>query len=657
MKTRRFVVLVLVVLLVSTAVVGVLAAAGLPSGGVQGQEVDAYLQTVSEETGMQASYTADRSSCAFDGKYSVYLCRPDVPAVLPKRDPVQAQRALELLGTSGLILSPDSTNDRIMAFDPTTGDLVDPNFVPPDPDHFGTPKDAILSASGNSILIADQIKDVVYEYDLLGNYVGIFAPAGGPDTDILDNIRGIALRENGNLLVTVGSGANIDAVAEFDTSGNYLGTFITPGSSTLESPFDVFRRSTDWMAVGSDSDLVQTFDLTTGAYITDLAPIDNFPQQLGQASNNNILVANFTGLQAGIVELTPSGGLVDIYDPASNYRGVYELPNDNFLVSTNAAIYEINRSGAIVDTKFTGTGGQFLEFISLSYPLIDGTKSAADTLLIGDDLVYTISVHNWGANASGVVMTDVIPAGTSYVPGSLSCQGGTGSCAFDSLNDQIMWNGGLDNGEPLTVTYAVDTSSAECGTPISNQAVFSNPATPFNTVLGHEALAWLSMTTYDFEADDGGFVANTPPGSWAWGTLEPSANSPTTAVSGSKLWATNLSGNIPNEPSDHYLTRTLELPSGPSQVSWWDWFHNDGGDVGSVSVEGTELYSITINQLEWNLHRVDLTSWQGQTVDLSFFYDANGVSDGGAGWYIDDFTVLNCEQGMSQVYLPVVLKP
>jgi hypothetical protein len=142
--------------------------------------MDDYLSAVSEETGLWASYEALGEGCAFDGSYEVYLCRPEGPAVRPKRNPAQMREALRLLGTAGLVLAPDSTNDRVMAFDPTTGDLVDPNFVPPDSTHLGTPKEVILSASGNSLLISDQIFDVVYEYDLLGNYVGIFAPAGGP---------------------------------------------------------------------------------------------------------------------------------------------------------------------------------------------------------------------------------------------------------------------------------------------------------------------------------------------------------------------------------------------------------------------------------------------------------------------------------------------
>ncbi|MCB0250614.1 MAG: ExeM/NucH family extracellular endonuclease, partial [Anaerolineae bacterium] len=119
------------------------------------------------------------------------------PTASGPRDLAAAARAQRMLLTTGLLLVPDSTNDRVMAFDPTTGNLVDADFIPADPDNLSTPKSAILSAGGNSILVSDQLEDVVQEYALDGSYMGIFAPAGGLNNAILDNITGIDLRPNG----------------------------------------------------------------------------------------------------------------------------------------------------------------------------------------------------------------------------------------------------------------------------------------------------------------------------------------------------------------------------------------------------------------------------------------------------------------------------
>lgn len=275
------------------------------------------------------------------------------------------QAALDLLDTQGLLLVPDSTYDRVMAFHPETGDLVDADFIPADPTHLSTPLCAILGPGDDNLLVSDQIEDVIQQYDLLtGAYLGVFAPSGGPDTAILDNIRGIARSHNNTFLVTVGSGANADCIAEFDTSGNYLGNFIAIGAGGLDSPFDVLYTGTEYLVGGIDSDAIHRYN-ASGAPLANLASIDTFPEQLAIAENGNILVGNFSGSQEGVVEFTSAGALVGIYDPASlsGYRGVYELPNGNILTANGSGVHEIDRSGNLVETKISGVSAHYLEYI------------------------------------------------------------------------------------------------------------------------------------------------------------------------------------------------------------------------------------------------------------------------------------------------------
>ncbi|MCB8946035.1 MAG: cadherin-like domain-containing protein [Ardenticatenaceae bacterium] len=323
------------------------------------------LAEITEITGLNASYQATSPDCAFDAAFNVYLCSETTPAARPQRNPQAAASARQLIQSGvGVLLVPDWTNDRVMAFDPQTGDLVDADFIPSDPTNLSSPKNAILSASGNSILVSDQIEDVVQEYDLDGNYLGVFAPSGGPNTAILDNILGIALRPNGNLLVTVTSGSNQDSVAEFDTAGNYLGNFIAIGSGGLDGPFDAYPRTADWLVPGINSDNLMRFDLA-GAYIADLAAIDNFPQQVGEAANNNVLVANFGGTQEGVIEFSPTGSIIGVYDPAAvgGYRGVYELPNGNILTTNGSGVHEIDRNGNLIQTKISSVSAQYIELV------------------------------------------------------------------------------------------------------------------------------------------------------------------------------------------------------------------------------------------------------------------------------------------------------
>ena len=279
------------------------------------------------------------------------------------RDPAAAALARRLLQLSGLLLVPDSTADRVMAFDPVTGNLVDADFIPADPTNLSTPKSAILSAAGDSILVADQIDDVVQEYDLDGNYLGVFAPAGGANTAILDNIVGIDLRSNGNLLVTVQSGANADSVAEFDTSGVYLGNFVANAAGGLDGPFDVFPLGSDWLVPSITTDNVLRFD-STGAPLGVFAPAVSFGEQVNIAGNGNVLVANFSAPNSGVMEFTPAGALVGVYSVVTGNRGVYELPNGNILTSNGSGVHEIDRLGNLVSTKYTGTGAQYIEFVA-----------------------------------------------------------------------------------------------------------------------------------------------------------------------------------------------------------------------------------------------------------------------------------------------------
>lgn len=264
---------------------------------------------------------------------------------------------MDLSRQTDLLLIPDSTNDRVMAFDPITGNLIDADFIPADPDHLSTPKCALYKSDSTGFLVSDQIDDAVQEYDLDGNYVGIFAPAGGVNTAILDNARSMAYHPiTGELLVAVADGANADALAAFDSAtGAYTGNFVANGAGGLDSPWHVLFDASAWIPA-STSDAVHGYDTTTGAYVSDLLPVDSMPESLALASNGNILIANWVGTQEGVMEVLPDGTIVGIYMPApvDGPRGVYELPSGNLLVTDGGGVHEITRSDTYVEAKITG---------------------------------------------------------------------------------------------------------------------------------------------------------------------------------------------------------------------------------------------------------------------------------------------------------------
>jgi len=312
--------------------------------------------------------TAATLNAATDAQIQAELSGNDssTSGVTPVPDPQARLQALGTLPGTGLLLIPESTNDRVMAFDPDTGDLIDADFIPADPDNLSTPIHAILSADGTSILVSDQIDDVVQEYDITdGSYIGVFAPAGGVDVGILDNIRGIALDpNNSNLLVSVGSGANADAIAEFDTAGNPIGNRVANAAGGLGSPFDVLPAAGELQVAGITSDAIHTYQLN-GTYIDDFAPVDNFPEQIAVSAPGGFLVGNFSGSQEGVIEFDAAGGVIGVYDPPSlgGYRGAYELPNGNILTTNGGGVHEIDRSGNLVETKIDGVSARFIELV------------------------------------------------------------------------------------------------------------------------------------------------------------------------------------------------------------------------------------------------------------------------------------------------------
>lgn len=347
----------------SVAAVAVLVMSASLIAAVPAQASQPDLALISELTGMEASHVSLGPDWVFDAEHQVYLREPAFQPSQSTPNPSARAESLARLSTDGLLLIPNSTAKMIMTFDPDTGDLIDPEFIVLDPDATGTAIHAIMSAN-NTILLSDQIRDVVHQYDLDGNYMGVFAPAGGVDTSILDNIRGISLRPNGNLLVTVASSANANAIAEFDTDGNYIGNFIDNGAGGLNSPFDVYRRvGTDWLVSSINSNQVLSFELETGNPIGEFSPISSFPQQILEIGAGNVLVANFSGTQ-GVYEFDADGNVIGIYNPTQigGYRGVWELANGNILTTTGAGVFEINRDGQLVDTKYDGVG-RFIEYV------------------------------------------------------------------------------------------------------------------------------------------------------------------------------------------------------------------------------------------------------------------------------------------------------
>ena len=246
----------------------------------------------------------------------------------------------------------ESTNDTVILVDDFDGSVVDPLFIDltlatPAP---STPIEAV-SVNGE-VWVSDQIADTVFRFSEDGTFIGT-------TTTGRDNMRGIAFA-NGSLYVsnsgTGGAGFG-DVCKEYLVDGTLNNVF------AVGDPFDVLDYNGTLLIANIAADSIEQFEYD-GTFITTLHDSDgttgiDFPEQLGQKSNGNILAGGFSA-PAGIFEYDPTGVQVNYIDTGTSVRGVHELGNGNILWTSGSGvhIYDVNSgtSSAVV----TGVSGRFI---------------------------------------------------------------------------------------------------------------------------------------------------------------------------------------------------------------------------------------------------------------------------------------------------------
>jgi uncharacterized repeat protein (TIGR01451 family) len=121
------------------------------------------------------------------------------------------------------------------------------------------------------------------------------------------------------------------------------------------------------------------------------------------------------------------------------------------------------------------------------------TKEAGWTYPVyGETVDYTIRVASTIPLTVTVYLTDVVPAGLSYVPGSLSATAGSWD---DSGAPTLLWSGALDPDPLVTVTYAVSVTT-DVPEEIVNTATIAVPGSPPLTRTATVWANWQSYTVY-----------------------------------------------------------------------------------------------------------------------------------------------------------------
>ncbi|MGC2742183.1 MAG: MBG domain-containing protein, partial [Candidatus Angelobacter sp.] len=206
-----------------------------------------------------------------------------------------------------------------------------------------------------------------------------------------------------------------------------------------------------------------------------LSPNDSFLFASNQGSNS---VSSYgVGAGGSLSSLGSFGSAASLHAPvgmATDRSGsLLYVADDTFGV----AVFSINGAGSLAqlnDTAISGAG-QVQDLVA--YPprmasnadLSVAISASSPNVVAGQNVTYTISVTNNGADPAAATVTDSLPAGFSVVScsatGNGACIGNTGAATFYLLQ----------SGETQTVTLVTQTSlSIADGTVTTNTASISN---------------------------------------------------------------------------------------------------------------------------------------------------------------------------------------
>lgn len=265
----------------------------------------------------------------------------------------------EVSGQNFLIM-PDSTNNRLVAFNPVNGAVLNSNMFALGG---GTPIHAIQV--GSEIWVSEQAGDRVSRWSFNGAFLG---QIGGGVTGGLDNVRGMALVGN-TVYVSNGGAGNgspgASAVVMYSTAGTLIGSFSTVGLAP--SPFAVLgHQGGILVASSSGGNDIHRFTLTgtsVGTFHNSAAL--NFVEQLAFASNGSILAVGF--ISDNIAFLDPNNGNILNSFSAPGARGVFQLGNGNVLWTSGDGTFVYDVASGTSTLVYAG-GGRFIDIASIPEP-------------------------------------------------------------------------------------------------------------------------------------------------------------------------------------------------------------------------------------------------------------------------------------------------
>jgi uncharacterized repeat protein (TIGR01451 family) len=183
----------------------------------------------------------------------------------------------------------------------------------------------------------------------------------------------------------------------------------------------------------------------SGVQVTDIFPWENTTYQRDAVASAGSLISD-------IVSLEWTGDLAPYSEQLITFTAVVDDFFEGVVTNTTTITHTSLKQDVIATAVAYITDEPVLRISKTATP---------DPVLVGNPLLYQIQVTNLGQQATLLVVTDTIPANTSYIFGSASSGGLV-------LGDVVHWNlPVLDPGETLKLTFQV---TVQGGSEIINES-------------------------------------------------------------------------------------------------------------------------------------------------------------------------------------------
>ena len=215
-----------------------------------------------------------------------------------------------------------------------------------------------------------------------------------------------------------------------------------------------------------------------------------------------LVVQNWAGaagdtftLATGIVPVTPEAGNYDVIVPDTN-PGATPFQLDVYWDEDTEegdrlyGYFETCADAACLE----GAGWIGATDIDIRRLADDVVKTAdVETAMPGDTITYTIEVTNFADVPTAYTINDVLPAGVTYVPDSV-----TGGAVYDSGTNAITWSGTVD--APMAPYYNVSDSVSDplCDTGFGGYVDLAGFGIAPNAAISGDTKVWTVSATVPF---------------------------------------------------------------------------------------------------------------------------------------------------------------